>query len=309
MLLNWKSKKKNLIKTLLVDMRQYIASTMPDKGGFLTISGKDFKYLSQVLRLEIGDVVWVRLPDQSLVKMVVTKIQSKQLIFKLCDEILSNYEIETVSRGVEPSSIKSNGIEFWVFQFLPKKTKMDLIIRQCVECGISRIVPVIGDFSPAVPESRNERFERLVKEARQQSGTPIDTKIENPMKLKDAISLWENSSQNSLEKTEKDEIILKNSNFSAEKNNRVAFVLHEADIAQKSLFNHLNGKCSQIKKVALAIGPEGGMSDSELQFLKDHDFNLIHFATNVLRCETACLYGIAAIQSALTEYKSWQKSE
>ena len=50
-------------------MRQYIASSMPDKNGQLTVSGKDFKYLCQVLRLKLGDIVQVRFPNQELSNM------------------------------------------------------------------------------------------------------------------------------------------------------------------------------------------------------------------------------------------------
>ena len=63
-------------------MRQYIASNLPDKNGQLTVSGKDFKYLCQVLRLSVGDVIQVRLPNQKLSNMEVFKLQSKQLILK-----------------------------------------------------------------------------------------------------------------------------------------------------------------------------------------------------------------------------------
>jgi 16S rRNA (uracil1498-N3)-methyltransferase len=54
-------------------MRQYIASNLPDKNGQLSITGKDFKYLCQVLRLSVGDVIQVRLPNQELVNMQVFK--------------------------------------------------------------------------------------------------------------------------------------------------------------------------------------------------------------------------------------------
>ena len=273
-------------------MRQYLASNMPDKNGKLTVTGKDFKYLSTVLRLEYGDSVWVRLPDEKLVKMEVEKIQSKQLIFSVCKN--QNDDENSVENGVTANKIKNTNIEYWVFQFVPKSSKMDLVIRQSVECGISRIVPVQGEFSEKNDnKNRYERYERLLKEARQQSGSPIDTKIEKTMNLADAINLWnETDKENHVQKSEK-----------------IAFVLHEADIADESLYFYLKQNVDKLKKVALAIGPEGGMSDSEVELLKQNGFNLIHFDTNVLRCETACLYGIASIQSAITGYKSWLKNE
>lgn len=264
-------------------MRQYLASEMPDKNGTIVVKGKDFKYLSQVLRLEIGNVVQVRLPDQQLVSMEVSKIQSKQMIFSSCSE--SDTNLNFACQGVSARSIKKSNVEYWVFQFVPKPAKMDLLIRQCVECGINNIVPVQGEFSNQPDwKNRSERWLRLVREARQQSGSPVDTKIWDCMSLEKSLELWGTTTE-------------------------PAFLLHESDIADKNIFTILSKTEGKIKKAALAIGPEGGMSDSEIQLLKNAGFDLIHFKTNVLRCETACLYGIAAIQTAISEYKSWHKQE
>ena len=220
-------------------------------------------------------------------------------------------------QNVKANSISAGNIEYWVFQFVPMHAQLDLIVRQCVECGIAKIVPVLGQRSPRLGkqaiDSKLQRFERLVKEARQQSGSPVDTKIFAPMKLDDALDMWKKSDE---KKPAQDKNFLKTTDFSAEKNtsvNSVAFVLHEANIADKTLFEYASSALElsngQIKKVALAVGPEGGMTNEEVSSFKEAGFKLIHFETNVLRCETACLYGIAAIQSAFTEYKSWQKSE
>ena len=321
-------------------MRQYLASNMPDKNGVLTISGKDFKYLSQVLRLDYGEEIWVRFPDEKLVKMVVGKIQSKQIILNPCSEPSCDEKENPADKeaceanaeeNIEANKLKLGETEYWVFQFVPMHAQLDLIIRQCVECGIAKIVPVIGTRSPRLGkqaiEAKAQRFDRLVKEARQQSGSPVNTQIFKPMSLESALKLWSDANencvdaiselQNTAEKNDaQDKKILKSDIVSAEKNisvNSVAFVLHEADIADKSLFEHassaLKSSKGKIKKVALAVGPEGGMTNEEVSSFKEAGFKLIHFETNVLRCETACLYGIAAIQSTFTEYKSWQKSE
>ena len=47
-------------------MRQFIASQAPDKKGLIKVSGKDYRYLRQVLRLRSGDMLSVRLPDGEL---------------------------------------------------------------------------------------------------------------------------------------------------------------------------------------------------------------------------------------------------
>ena len=167
---------------------------MPDKNGQLTVSGKDFKYLCQVLRLKLGDIVQVRFPNQELSNMEVFKLQAKQLILvKTLSESVDKF-LET---GVSASSLENIKLpEIWLFQFLPKLQKMDGIIRQSTECGVSKIIPVLGEFSGKDFNLKGDdfekvnRWERIVKEARQQSGSAISTSVEKPLVIEDALKLW-----------------------------------------------------------------------------------------------------------------------
>ena len=270
-------------------MRQYIASSMPDKNGQLTVSGKDFKYLCQVLRLKLGDIVQVRFPNQELSNMEVFKLQAKQLILvKTLSESVDKF-LET---GVSASSLENIKLpEIWLFQFLPKLQKMDGIIRQSTECGVSKIIPVLGEFSGKDFNLKNEdfekvnRWERIVKEARQQSGSAISTSVEKPLVIEDALKIWNENLQNG-----------------------IGFVLHEASIAKKNIFSVLKEN-TNINKIGIAVGSEGGISEKEISILQENGFYLVHFKTNVLRAETASLYGIAAIQTAITELEEWHTHE
>lgn len=270
-------------------MRQYIASSMPDKNGQLTVSGKDFKYLCQVLRLKLGDIVQVRFPNQELSNMEVFKLQAKQLILvKTLSESVDKF-LET---GVSASSLENIKLpEIWLFQFLPKLQKMDGIIRQSTECGVSKIIPVLGDFSGKDFNLKGDdfekvnRWERIVKEARQQSGSAISTSVEKPLVIEDALKLWNENLQNG-----------------------IGFILHEASIAKKNIFSVLKEN-TNINKIGIAVGSEGGISEKEISILQENGFYLVHFKTNVLRAETASLYGIAAIQTAITELEEWHTHE
>lgn len=262
---------------------------MPDKNGQLTVSGKDFKYLCQVLRLKLGDIVQVRFPNQELSNMEVFKLQAKQLILvKTLSESVDKF-LET---GVSASSLENIKLpEIWLFQFLPKLQKMDLIIRQSTECGVSKIIPVLGEFSGKDFNLKGDdfekvnRWERIVKEARQQSGSAISTSVVKPLVIEDALKLWNENLQNG-----------------------IGFVLHEASIAKKNIFSVLKEN-TNINKIGIAVGSEGGISEKEISILQENGFYLVHFKTNVLRAETASLYGIAAIQTAITELEEWHTHE
>lgn len=263
-------------------MRQYISQKNLDSDGLLTIIGKDYRYLRNVLRLVSGDMIHVRLPSGELQPMTVCLVdeKAKKITLQVCD--IAEGEQIGENQPEETDSIEST--EFILFMAVPKSSKFDLIVRQATECGVVKIVPVQTEFSQNGGEKMNfrgERFERIIKEARQQSGSPVNTQIENCVTLKEACEIWKNECEN-LSESEK-----------------LAVVLYERNDSTVSI------KCScekkqNLKKVALFCGSEGGISPEEVKSLCDAGFSAVHLKTNILRCETAALYGIAALQVAVS---------
>ena len=265
-------------------MRQFILDKNPDKKGLITIIGKDFRYLRQVLRVKPGDMINVRLPDGSLKNSTVAQIDenAKKIIIQICADTENK---GSITRGVQAGEIESdineeNRIEYWLFQFIPKPQKFEQIVRQATECGVTKIIPVIGEFSDknsinSLSGAKSERLDRIVKEARQQSGSPVNTIVEKPMDLQAAIELWNNNSQS------------------------LGFVLSERDEGIGNIRDIIHNK-NDVKRICIAVGSEGGISPEELETLVEKgQFHPIHFSGNILRCETAALYGIAAVQTAV----------
>ncbi len=282
-------------------MRQLIIEKGKEKNGLIQLEGKDYRYLRQVLRVRTGDMVSVRLPDGSLNNSTVASIDesARKIILQICADTG-----KTITRGVQAEEISdqvengTSGIEYWLFQFLPRPQKFELIVRQATECGVAVIVPVVGDFSEkssaqALMGTKRERLERIVREARQQSGSPVDTKVLEPVSLEKAIELWTSG------------------NTDAEQNRSgrdVAFVLSERGDCDGNLHKTVEGDPSNplrdrpIKRAAIAVGSEGGISPEEVRTLEEKGlFQPVHFAVNILRCETAALYGIAAVQSVINQ--------
>ena len=263
-------------------MRQFIAETYPDSRGILRLKGKDYRYFRQVLRVKSGDMIAVRLPDGKLQNMTVCFVEenARFLEMQVCASLSEGDAAETITRGTQASSVFASHLNCWLFQFAAKSSKMDIIIRQAVECGVSRIIPVIGEYSQKEnckhSPTRIDRIERIIKEARQQSGSPVETVCMEPVSLKDALSLW------------------KEQNFT----DSLTVALYERTEDTKELNSLVTGD-KTVKNVGIAVGSEGGISPSEIEILKESGFLPIHFETNILRCETAALYGIAAIQTLI----------
>ena len=262
-------------------MRQFVVSCIPDKNGNILLNEKEQRYLFNVLRLKTGNKIDVSFPDGTMATMQINSAKLE----------LVNQPVKEISLCEENPS---NGPDFFVFQFLPKGPKMDLIVRQSTECGVSVIIPIIGEYSilgkkqDSLKENKNkvERWARIIREARQQCGSKIATKIESPCTLDEAMSFWNNA----CEKQKK------------------GFVLRERDERQESIFTLL-GDIEDIKncKIGMAIGCEGGISPREIEILEKNGFLPIHLKTNILRAETATLYSIAVLQSAIMEASVWKK--
>ncbi|MCR5762504.1 MAG: 16S rRNA (uracil(1498)-N(3))-methyltransferase [Treponema sp.] len=272
---------------------------MPDANGCVFVSGKKFHYLRSVLRLEIGDMIYVRLPNGALQQMTLAKFDASSKIAELtvAGEDSSNLVTGDGGNKALPVSHKSE-VNLWLFQFIAKPPKMELIIRQAVECGVSVIVPVEGEFcqSGCIESARKRclpsdaRWQRIITEAREQSGSPVDTEILPCASVTEACRIWKNQ----VCSNEKE-------SFSA--------VLYEQS-AKTVLFHEAIGgafqKTPRLSYAAVMVGAEGGISPSELNFVSQHGFMPVHFNTNILRCETASLYGMAVLQNAITESAVWQ---
>lgn len=259
-------------------MRQFISESDLDKNGLLEISGKDFKYFRQVLRLKSGDMVLVRLPDGSLKNMTLCRADdsAKKIVLQVCADENQKEEFQT---------------EFYLFMFVPKSSKFDLIVRQATECGISKIFPVSSDFSQKGAEKMNfrgERFERIIKESRQQSGSAVQTEVEDCIDVQKVCEIW----QEEIRKSKEGDY------------NILSCVLYERSEFTQNLSSAVQtlDSSKKIKKCALVVGSEGGISPDEIKKLLDAGFFAIHFETNILRCETAALYGTAVLQNAVFEW-------
>ena len=156
-------------------------------------------------------------------------------------------------------------IELVVVCSLVKEQKMDLILQKLTELGVSKIIPLKTERSIVKIDEKREskkliRWQAICKEASEQAkrnNVPIVTDIYT---LKDLI------------KEDSDIKLLCSVN---EKNNFI----------NNYLQNYEN--CA---KMIVVIGPEGGFSDKEEEFLVSNGYDRVSLGNRVLRVETATIY-------------------
>ena len=237
------------------------------------ITGKDFHYLVRVLRLKEGDCF--RGTDGC----------AKQWVCRIAR--LGSGSMEALLEEPRPAveGIEVGLTKISLLQVLPKGRKMDAIVRQATEAGVSRIVPLLGRNSlyrfggEEDVQHKLRRWRKIAREALQQSGAPELPVIESPRALQEAVDEAENG--------------------------EVRLVFHQERCGSRSLHECLTG---EVHSVCLVIGPEGGLADEELDFLVSRGFAPVTVGTTVLRTETAAVFAVAAVQTILQERQAWRPS-
>jgi len=257
-------------------MKQFVLNCKPDKNGRLRFEGGDYRYLARVRRLAPGEYFPALLPDDAgSVSVRVLSVDKNVLI----GEISGEKNAGSVSKNSLPP--------IFLFQSLPKGEKMDLIVRQAAEGGINRIVPFMSEFSEVknikTTGPKFTRWERIIKEARQQSGSPVATVITRPLSVDGLFAFWEE--------------------LTAQNPGALGLLFHHLPLEKSSLHGYLYRKP---EIVALAIGPEGGFSPSEAGRFTAAGFKPVTIGETILRTETAALYAQAAVRVLLLEGDSWE---
>ena len=258
-------------------MKRFVLPSPPNPEGMIRLYEKDYHYIVRVRRLREGMCFNAILPGGE-------EIQVR--ILSTADNILIGECIKSSAphSGLRPQAVTLPPIV--LFQGLPKGSKMDLIIRQAAESGVSLVVPFESKYSTVRlnkdPTEKIKRWEKIVKEARQQSGSSIETKIKMPCDFAGLLECWE-----SLKK---------------EYTRPLGILLHQEPLENGSLHVYLD---KEPGLVALAVGPEGGFSPNEVSLFLAAAFRPLLMGNTIVRTETAAIYGIAAIRTILLESKEW----
>lgn len=219
------------------------------KGNNVVITGGDAAHISKVLRTEVGETL-------TLCDGCGTDFYAE--VTSCSKESVSLTIKETIPCMAEPQ------VSVTLFQGIPKQGKMDYIIEKCTELGISRIVPVSTKRSVVKIEDKKseakklERWRKIAAESVKQCGRGTIPEVTEVMTVAEAIE------------------------FSKAFDLTIAAYECERDTTVKAA---LSGK--KPKSVGIFIGPEGGLSDAEVEMFKKADITTVTLGKRILRTETA----------------------
>lgn len=240
-------------------MYKFFIETKQITNNTIEIIGEDVNHIKNVLRLKKGEKIQIcNKQEKKTYESEIQEIKKDSIICKIRQEITQTTE---------------SNIYIHLFQGLPKAEKMETIIQKTTEIGISEITPVtmertIVKLDEKSKQNKTQRWQKIAEVAAKQSKRDIIPKINSPINFK---NIYEN--------LEKYGIVLVA--YEDEYNTTIKQVLKQI----KQEYN----KCQTIqdKKIAIIIGPEGGISKQEIQYLVENGAKSVSLGKRILRTETA----------------------
>ena len=247
-------------------MRKFLLPAPCPGPARLVLSPADSRYLARVLRLREGDTLPAG--DAQGGTYVLTVLRADR---EACEVAVAPDDAAAAAPA---------GPALTLLQCLPKGRKIDLIVRQAIEAGVTRIIPLVSEHTvvrPGEDDGRSARLSRVAREAVQQSGAARMPRIDPVRDLASLAGPGERWG--------------------------TALVFVERAGGEEPLHALLAAAPAE---VSVLIGPEGGLSDQEVALLAGAGFHRVHLRTGVLRVETAALAAIAAVTTILQERDAWK---
>lgn len=233
----------------------------------IKIIGQDVNHIKNVLREKIGN------------ELTICNLSKEQNylceIIGISEELIKCKIIKTIENNVE------SNIKVTIMQGLPKADKMELIIQKSVELGVFNIIPIemkrcVVKLTDKDKPKKIQRWQKIAEVAAKQCGRDTIPKIENITNLKNICNLLE-----------KYDIVL------------IAYENEKENTLKHELKNIKEKYEKQEVKIAIIIGPEGGIAPEEVEQLEEYGVKSITLGNRILRTETVALNVLSIIMYEL----------
>jgi 16S rRNA (uracil1498-N3)-methyltransferase len=235
-------------------------------GNTAALVGEHAAHLARVLRAEVGQEFDIATGEEVRRGTITT---------------ISYDRIEFALGAKQRLRLRSAAPKITLALAIFKFDRMDWAVEKCTEIGVARIIPVIARRTDAHLASaavkRRERWQRIVRQAAEQSRRSAPPEIAAPVKVKDLKS-------DGVLAGDALRVVLAESLAGSEGDNRLGEVLQ----------SHPFGG-----EVTLAVGPEGGWADGELSWFYEAGWVAASLGDTILRAETAAVVATALAFVAL----------
>ena len=222
----------------------------------MTITGVDAKHIGKVLRMQPGDKLQIVSDDGVSALAEVASITESTVTVRCLEKLAESHE---------------PAVKITLAQGLAKGEKMDFIIQKAVELGAYSIVPVAMEHSVvrldgSKADKKVERWQKIAEAAAKQSKRDIIPQVQDVQTVKEML---------------------------ANNDCKTKIIAYECE-DRMSLKTALR-EAGQMEDLLLIIGPEGGISEGELEKAREAGAVPVSLGRRILRAETAGLVAMSAI--------------
>jgi 16S rRNA (uracil1498-N3)-methyltransferase len=217
----------------------------------VTLATDEARYLREVLRLKVGDEVYVFNGVGKEYQCRIEENRRETATLKVLAEVAP-------ARPESP-------LELTLAVALLKGEKFDLVVQKATELGVTRIVPVVTkladirlrDTSDAA--KRVSRWQRIALEASKQSGRAVVPTVDKPVAFEELVG---------------------------DADSKPGIMFSERD--GESL-TEVRKQFSSNQSLTALVGSEGGWTEQEIAAAKDAGWRIVTLGGRTLRAETAAI--------------------
>ncbi len=219
-----------------------------------TISESDYTHITKVLRLGDGDQITVFDTESTEYEGRITDLSPGTIAL----EVLDTHILQT-----EPE------LELNLFQAILKGNKMDGIISQATQLGVSGIFPVVSERTQVRSTAKVDRWNKIALESTKQCRRVTPPVVSEPVDFE--VS------------------------FGIKKQSGMKIILYENQ--SELLGDYMDSVSRPVNSVNLYVGPEGGFSEQEIILAIQNGYISLGLGKRILRAETASAASLTLLQS------------
>lgn len=233
----------------------------------IKIIGNDVNHIRNVLREKVGNKLTIcNTYDMKDYLCEIIKLDEEYIECQIKEELENNVE---------------SNIKVTIMQGLPKADKMELIIQKSVELGVFDITPIemkrcVVKLNEKDKTKKIQRWQKISEVAAKQCGRNIIPSINSIINIKNVCNLL----------NEYDIVLIAYEN--------------EKETTLKQVLKEIKQSYSEKEiKIAIIIGPEGGIVLEEVEILQESGAKSITLGKRILRTETVALSVLSVIMYEL----------
>ncbi len=244
-------------------MSQRFYMPQPTSDRVVTLEGEEAHHLIHVMRAKTGQSVILFDGQNGEYQGRVVSVQRKTVDIELLDRQVVNREL--------PRPLH-------LAVALPKADRQRWLVEKAVELGVTSLTPLQAERTVAEPTSKSlDRLRRIVVEASKQCGRNRLMEIRSPH--------------------------ASHAFFAGEPRGSTRWIAQPPGENDPENAKHSSPRHPPAGPLLVAVGPEGGFSDRELQVALDAGWQRLDLGPRVLRVETAVLAIAAWIALCLTAFE------